>query len=102
MLMNSMRLAMRGKLVAGLLVLGVFQLAPATGRAQYGPGRTATRPFSGQVTLINQIAPVASAQAAPSRSLDLSQLLQSSWAEARDTMTRRVLAYINEREGGNR
>lgn len=97
-----MRLAMREKLVAGLLVLAVFQLVPASGHAQYGLGRTATRPFSGQVTLINQMAPVASAQAAPSRSLDLSQLLQSSWAEARDTMTRRVLAYIDEREGGNR
>ena len=50
-----MRLAMRGKLVAGLLVLGVFQLVPATGRAQYGLERPAARPFSGQVTLINQI-----------------------------------------------
>ena len=102
MLMISMRRAMRGKLVAGLLVLGLFQLVPATGRAQYDLGRPATRPFSGQVTLINQIAPVASAQAARSRSLDLSQLLQSSWAEARETMTRRILAYIDERQGGNR
>ena len=100
--MSRMRLAVRGKLVADLLLLGLFQLVPATGRAQYSLGRPATRPFSGQVTLINQIAPAASAQGARSRSLDLSQLLQSSWAEARDTMTRRVLAYIDERQGGNR
>ena len=100
--MSSMRLAMRGRLVAGLLVLGVFQLVPVTGRAQYSLGRPATRPFSGQVTLINQIAPAASAQGARSRSLDLSQLLQSSWGEARETMTRRVLAYIDERKGASR